>query len=111
MPLVKHQRLFSQTLTTKRGVVSGVRRTAPTAHITDPVRCSRVIPLDSTAQQESFARGISVDLQIFCDPADILPEDVITVEGSDYVAVEVSLWPGRIVGDVLQVTLREYQEP
>jgi hypothetical protein len=68
------------------------------------------MPLDSTAQQEIFARGISVDYQIFCDVADILSEDVITVESDDYVAMEVSLWPGGS-GDVMHITLRKYQVP
>lgn len=107
MPFQKHNRLFSETLTTKRGSVSGVRREAPVAYLSD-VRSSRVLPLDSTAQQEIFARGVSVDLQIFCDVADIISEDLITVEGNEYVAVEVTYWPGGS-GDVLQVTLRKYQ--
>jgi hypothetical protein len=64
--------------------------------------------LDSTAQQEAFVRGLSVDLQIFCDVADIVSEDRVTVEDNEYVAVEVSYWPGGS-GDVLQVTLRKYQ--
>ena len=107
MPFQKHNRLFSETLTTKRGSVSGVRREAPVAYLA-AVRCSKVLPLDSTAQQEIYVRGISVDLQIFCDPVDIISEDLVTVEGDEYVAVEVSYWPGGS-GDVLQVTLRKYQ--
>ena len=108
MPFQKHNRLFSETLTTKRGSVAGVRREAPVAWLTTPVRCSKVLPLDSTAQQEIYVRGISVDLQIFCDVADIVSEDRITVEDNEYVAVEVSYWPGGS-GNVLQITLRKYQ--
>lgn len=109
MPFQKHNRLFSETLSTKRGAMSGARRTAPVANLTD-IRCSRVIPMDPTAQQEVFARGISVDYQIFCDIADILSEDVITVESDEYVAVEVAKWPGGS-GDVMHLMLRKYQAP
>ena len=109
MPFQKHNRLFSETLSTKRGVLSGTRRTAPVENLSG-IRCSRIMPLDPTAQQEIFARGISVDYQVFCDVADILSEDVLTVESDDYVAVEVALWPGGS-GDVMHITLRKYQVP
>ncbi len=108
MPFQKHNRLFSEFLSTKRGPVSGVRREVPSAKLSG-IRCSRTIPLDSTAQQEIFARGISVDLQIFCDVADIIAEDLVTVEDKEYVAVEVTHWPGGS-GDVLHVMLRKYQK-
>ncbi len=107
MAFIKHNRLFSETLTTKRATAVGTRRTTPVAYLSG-VRSSRVIPLDSTALQEMVARGISVDFQIFCDVVDILAEDRITVESSEYVAVEVTKWPGGS-GDVLHITLRQYQ--
>jgi hypothetical protein len=102
-----HPRGFSETLSTKRGSISGVRRGAPTAYLSD-IRCSRVLPLDSTAQQEAYARGVSVDLQVFCDVADIIAEDRVIVDSVEYVAVEVSHWQmtGR---ELMQVMLRLYQ--
>lgn len=102
-----HPRGFSETLSTKRGPMTGVRRGAPIAELSN-IRCSVIIPLDPTAQQEVFARGISVDYQIFCDSADIVPEDVVTVDSVDYVVVEVAPWT-LPTPRVMQLSLRKYQ--
>lgn len=110
MPNTMFPKYYTETLTTKRGPVSGGKRTAPVAYITTPVRCSVVLPLDSTAQQEVYLRGVSVDHLVFCDPADIVPEDVITINSVDFVVVEVASWP-RTEPRVLQISLREYQKP
>lgn len=101
-------RYFKSTLTTKRGAGSGTRRSTPVAYITTPVRCCEVLPLDPTQQQEIFARGVSADYQVFCDPADILPEDLITVSGDEYGVVEISEWP-TTTPRVMMLTLRKYQ--
>ncbi len=103
-------RLFKFTLTTKRGGGTGTRRTAPVDWLTTGIRCNEVLPLDPTQQQEVFARGLSIDLQVFCDPADILAEDLITVSGNtqEYTVVEVARWP-ETIPRVLQLSLRRYQ--
>lgn len=102
-----HPRGFSETLSTKRGFISGVRRSAPTAYLSN-IRCSAVLPLDPTAQQEVFARGISVDFQVFCDVADIVAEDRVIVDSVEYTVVEVSNW--KVTNrEVMQVMLRLYQ--
>ena len=107
MPHTMFPRGFSETLDTKRGPISGVRRGAPVAYLSD-IRCARILPLESTARQEAFVRGVFIDLQVFCDVADIVPEDVVTTQGDDYIVVEVSTW--TVVGKaVMQLALRKYQ--
>ena len=107
MPHTMFPRGFSETLSTKRGTISGVRRGAAVAYLTN-IRCAPVLPLESTAHQEAYVRGVSIDLQIFCDSVDIIPEDLVTTQGEEYVVVEVSDW--KVVGkSVMQLAVRKYQ--
>ncbi len=108
MPEVLHPKLYTEKLTTKRGVYSGGKRTAPVAFITVGVRCSAVLPLEPEAKQDAFLRGIAIEYRIFSDPADIVPEDVITINGSDFVTVEVGKWPATETR-LLEISVREYQ--
>ncbi len=108
MPYEMHTRGFSETLTSKRGPISGARRGAAVAWLTNPVRCSVVMPLDATAQHEVHLRGISVESQLFCDVADIISEDLVTVESVEYTVVEVAKWKMR-TRQTMHLTLRIYQ--
>ncbi len=106
-PHTMFPRGFSELLTTRRGSISGVRRGAAVAYLTK-VRCAPILPLESTARQEAHVRGVSIDKQVFCDVADILPEDLVTTQGEEYTVVEVSTW--AVVGkEVMQLALRKYQ--
>lgn len=99
---------FSETLSTKRAVITGTRRGAPVTYLSD-VRCAPILPLESTAQQEAFVRGVSVDLQVFCDAADIITEDIIVMSnGDEYTVVEISKWAIKNK-EVLQLAVRKYQ--
>lgn len=102
-------RLFRSKLATKRGSGVGTRRSAPTAYLSD-IRCCQVLPLDPTQQQESTARGLSIDGQVFCDPADIRAEDIVTVDDNtdEFAVVEVAKWP-MTTPRVMHLTLRLYQ--
>lgn len=106
-----HSRHFKKKLSTKRATVSGVRRDAAVANLSN-IRCSDVFPLDPTAQQEARERGVSVDKQIFCDAADIVSEDLLTVNGTttEYTVVEVARYP-EVDTKVLHLSLRLYQAP
>lgn len=109
MPHTMFTRGFSNTLSTKRGSISGVRRGAAVDYLSD-IRCAPILPLESTARQEAFVRGVSIDLQVFCDVADIIPEDIVIAEDEEWVVVEVSKY--QIVGGgkaCLQLALRKYQ--
>lgn len=107
MPQVMFPRGFSETLDTKRAPISGVQRGARVAYLSD-IRCAPLLPLESTARQEAHVRGVSIDMQVFCDVADIAPEDVVTTQGEDYTVVEVGTW--AIKGkSVMELALRKYQ--
>lgn len=108
-----HRRHFTQHCETRRGTFSAGKRGLPSRYLPD-VRCSEVWPLDSTAQQEVFARGVSVDMQIWTNPADIVPEDIIVIENNEvesfYTVVEVAPYPVTNPR-FLHIYLRVYQEP
>ncbi len=109
MPDQLFRRGYTEKMTTKRGTTTGVRRTAPVAYLSN-IRCSPVLPLDPTALQEAVGRGVSIERQVFSDPADIIPEDRIQIvdDTQEYVVIEVARWP---VTDTraLHITLRAYQ--
>jgi hypothetical protein len=66
-------------------------------------------PLDATAQQEVAVRGVSIDYRLYCDPADIVPEDIVTIDGEDFTVVEIAKWP-RTGTRLMELSLREYQQ-
>lgn len=109
MPNILFPKGFSEEFSTKRGQVSGAKRTAPVAYL-DEVRSSPILPLDPTEQQEVFVRGMSIDCRVYCDPADVEPEDILIMGGEEFVVVEVGKWP-YVNPRVLEVSLRKYQKP
>jgi hypothetical protein len=104
-----HPKLFTEELTTKRGLFANGKRTAPVPEITVGIRCSAVLPLEPEQKKYAFERGMSVEYLIFSDPADIVGEDVITINGEDFTVVEVAKWPATNPR-VLEISVREYQE-
>ena len=102
--------LFRTTLDVKRATVSGTRRGDPQT-ISEDIRCSEVMPLDSTAQAEAKAAGLSVDYQLFCDPDPVngfRREDVVVVRGQEFVVVEVAEWP-TTKPQAVHLMIRKYQ--
>jgi hypothetical protein len=104
-----YPRYFKQTLSTKRAQASGTRLTAPVAYLSD-IRCCDVLPIDPTYEQEAMTLGASADFMVYCDPADIAPQDVLSVDGDsqEFTVTEVAKWPTTNTR-VMEVKLRKYQ--